>query len=84
VYGMLAVGLLLFCLRYLTEADKWNDCAAMISTWMAFFNLFPLGIVQLYYAVDTATGMRAASSFSCCRGEHARVGPPAGRRCVHS
>jgi nitric oxide reductase subunit B len=61
VYGMLAAGLLLFCLRYLTEADKWNDRAAMISfwslniglTWMAFFNLFPLGIVQLYYAVDT-------------------------------
>ena len=22
-------------------------------TWMAFFNLFPLGIVQLYHAVDT-------------------------------
>jgi nitric oxide reductase subunit B len=61
VYGMLAAGLLLFCLRYLTEAEKWSDRAAMISfwslniglTWMAFFNLFPLGIVQLYYAVDT-------------------------------
>jgi nitric oxide reductase subunit B len=60
VYGMLAAGLLLFCLRYLTRADKWSDRAAMISfwslniglTWMAFFNLFPLGIVQLYHAVD--------------------------------
>jgi Nitric oxide reductase large subunit len=61
VYGMLAAGLLLFCLRYLTQADKWSDRAALISfwslniglTWMAFFNLFPLGIVQLYHAVDT-------------------------------
>lgn len=61
VYGMLAIGLLLFCLRYLTRPDKWSDRAAMTSfwslniglSWMAFFNLFPLGIVQLYQAVDT-------------------------------
>ena len=61
VYGMLAAGLLLFCLRYLTRPDRWSDRAAKISfwslniglAWMAFVNLFPLGIVQLYYAVDT-------------------------------
>lgn len=61
VYGMLAVGLLLFCLRYLTRPDRWSDRAAKISfwslniglAWMAFANLFPLGIVQLYYAVDS-------------------------------
>ncbi len=61
VYGMLAAGLLLFCLRYLTRAERWSDRAAKISfwslniglAWMAFVNLFPLGIVQLYYAVDT-------------------------------
>jgi len=61
VYGMLAAGLLLFCLRYLTHPDRWSDRAAKISfwslniglAWMAFVNLFPLGIVQLYYAVDT-------------------------------
>jgi hypothetical protein len=60
VYGMLAAGLLLFCLRYLTRADRWSDRAAKISfwslniglAWMAFVNLFQLGIVQLYYAVD--------------------------------
>ena len=60
VYGMLAAGLLLFCLRYLTRPDRWSDRAAKISfwslniglAWMAFVNLFPLGIVQLYYAVD--------------------------------
>ena len=61
VYGMLAAGLLLFCLRYLTRAERWSDRAAQVSfwslniglAWMAFANLFPLGIVQLYHAVDT-------------------------------
>jgi nitric oxide reductase subunit B len=59
VYGMLAIGLLLFCLRYLMQPDKWSDRAAKVSfwslnlglAWMAFFNLFPVGIVQLYDAV---------------------------------
>ena len=61
VYGMLAAGLLLFCLRYVMRPDRWSDRAATLSfwslniglAWMAFVNLFPLGIVQLYYAVDT-------------------------------
>jgi len=60
VYGMLAIGLLLFCLRYLMQPDKWSDRAAKTSfwslniglTWMAFCNLFPIGIVQLYDAVN--------------------------------
>jgi nitric oxide reductase subunit B len=59
VYGMLAIGLLLFCLRYLTRPDKWSDRAAKASfwslniglVWMAFANLFPVGIVQLHNAV---------------------------------
>lgn len=60
VYGMLAIGLLLFCLRYLMRTDKWSDRAAQLSfwslniglVWMAFFNLFPVGIVQLHDAVS--------------------------------
>ncbi len=59
VYGMLAVGLLLFCLRYLSDPRHWNDRLAKISffslniglAWMAFANLFPVGIVQLHKAV---------------------------------
>jgi nitric oxide reductase subunit B len=55
VYGMLAVGLLLFCLRYLMREDRWSDRAAKLSfwslnlglAWMAFANLFPVGMVQL-------------------------------------
>ena len=61
VYGMLAIGLLLFCMRYITRPEQWSDRAAKISfwslniglTWMAFANLFPVGIVQLFDAVKT-------------------------------
>jgi nitric oxide reductase subunit B len=69
VYGMLAVGLLLFCLRYLTRPDMWSDRAAAISfwslniglAWMVFSNLFPVGMVQLYTSV--ADGYWKARSF---------------------
>ena len=60
VYGMLAVGLALFCLRYLIPADRWNERAAKMSfwglniglAWMSFATLFPLGIRQLYESVN--------------------------------
>jgi nitric oxide reductase subunit B len=60
VYGMLAVGLAMFCLRYLIPADRWRDRAAKMSfyglniglAWMAFATLFPLGIRQLYESVN--------------------------------
>jgi nitric oxide reductase subunit B len=59
VYGMLAVGLLLFCLRYLTRPDRWSDRAAALAfwslnvglAWMAFANLFPVGVVQLHQSL---------------------------------
>ena len=48
VYGMLAVGLALFCLRYLIPPERWSDRAAKVSfwslniglAWMAFATLF--------------------------------------------
>ena len=60
VYGMLALGLALFCLRYLIPADKWPERWARISfwgtnlglAWMCFATLLPLGILQLYKSVD--------------------------------
>jgi nitric oxide reductase subunit B len=59
VYGMLAVGLALFCLRYLMPEHRWSDRAAKISfwslnlglAWMVFASLFPLGLIQLYHSV---------------------------------
>jgi len=59
VYGMLAIGIALFCLRYLTPPDRWSDKAAKFSfwslniglAWMSFATLFPLGVLQLYHSV---------------------------------
>jgi nitric oxide reductase subunit B len=60
VYGMLAVGLALFCLRYMIPVSRWSDRAAKISfwslnlglAWMVFATLFPLGLLQLYESVS--------------------------------
>ena len=60
VYGMLAVGIALFCLRYMIPEKLWSDQAAKISfwslnlglAWMVFATLFPLGIIQLYHSVN--------------------------------
>ena len=59
VYGMLAVGLAMFALRYLIPADKWPERLAKLSfwglniglAWMVFAALLPLGIRQLYASV---------------------------------
>ena len=60
VYGMMAVGLALFCLRYIVPEKLWSDRAAKASfwslniglAWMVFASLFPLGILQLYHSVN--------------------------------
>jgi nitric oxide reductase subunit B len=59
VYGMLSVGLALFCLRYIIPEERWSDRAAKISfwslnlglAWMVFATLFPFGILQLYHSI---------------------------------
>ena len=61
VYGMLALGLAMFCLRYLIPADRWPEQWARICfwstniglAWMCFATLLPLGILQLYKSVDS-------------------------------
>jgi nitric oxide reductase subunit B len=62
VYGMLAVGLALFCLRYLIPEKLWSDRLASVSfwslnlglAWMVFASLFPLGLLQLYHSVSVS------------------------------
>ena len=61
VYGMLALGLAMFCLRYLIPAEKWPEKWARICfwstnlglAWMCFATLLPLGIAQLYKSVGS-------------------------------
>lgn len=60
VYGMLAVGLALFALRYIVPPARWPDKLAKISfwslniglAWMVFVTLLPLGVLQLWYSVN--------------------------------
>jgi nitric oxide reductase subunit B len=55
VYGMLAIALMVFCLRYLLRPEDWSEKMVRFSfwtlnaglAWMVFVNLFPLGVLQL-------------------------------------
>ena len=60
VYGMLGIGLMLFCLRGLKPEAHWNERLLKTSFWslniglsgMALFTLLPLGILQLKAALQ--------------------------------
>jgi nitric oxide reductase subunit B len=60
VYGMLALGLAMFCQRYMIPAQKWPERWAKVCfwstniglAWMCFATLLPVGILQLYESVD--------------------------------
>ena len=60
VYGMLALGLAIFCLRYIIPAEKWPERWAKPSASvhqhrparMCFATLLPLGFLQLYKSVS--------------------------------
>ena len=62
VYGMLSIGLALFCLRYIIPEKYWSDRAVQIAfwslnlglAWMVFATLFPLGILQLYHSISVS------------------------------
>ncbi|MGY1409611.1 MULTISPECIES: nitric-oxide reductase large subunit [unclassified Luteimonas] len=60
VYGMLGVGLMLFCLRGLKPDVVWNEGALKFSFWafniglaaMALLTLLPIGVLQLAAALE--------------------------------
>jgi nitric oxide reductase subunit B len=60
VYGMLGIGLMLFCLRGLKPAIVWNESTLRTAFWslniglslMALLTLLPLGVLQLQAALD--------------------------------
>ena len=60
VYGMLAIGLMLFCMRGLRPGLSWNDGILRASFWsfniglmlMALLTLLPMGVLQLNAALE--------------------------------
>ena len=60
VYGMLGIGLMLFCLRGLVPAALWNDGLLKKTFWllngglamMSFLSLFPAGVYQAWASVS--------------------------------
>ncbi|SCK14592.1 nitric oxide reductase, NorZ apoprotein [Vogesella sp. LIG4] len=60
VYGMLGIGLMLFCLRGLSERDDWEDKLLKPSFWMlnvglfmmVFMSILPSGIYQAWASVS--------------------------------
>src|SRR5688572_17215027 len=60
VYGLLGVGLMLFCLRGIKPNVVWNESALKTSFWafnigltgMALLTLLPIGVIQLNAAIE--------------------------------
>ncbi len=59
VYGMLGIGLMLFCMRGLTDVSQWNHKLLKVSFWslniglamMTFLSLLPQGLWQTYASI---------------------------------
>lgn len=60
VYGFLGMGLMLFCLRGLTDVRRWNQKLLRVSFWslniglamMTFLSLLPQGLWQTYVSIN--------------------------------
>ena len=74
VYGMLGLGLMLFCMRGLTDPTRWNNRLLKFSFWslniglamMVFLSLFPQGLWQTYisFTQDYVTARSAETIHS--------------------
>ena len=92
VYGMLAAGLAVFCLRYLVPEKRWSDRAARISFWSLNARAGLDGVRQPLPARRAAAlplggGWLLAGAHARLPEQHdqhdPRVGPPPGRRALH-
>jgi nitric oxide reductase subunit B len=71
VYGMLGLGLTLYCLRGLTRVELWNQKLLKISFWslniglamMTFLALLPQGVFQAYTSIDRGYSFARSAEF---------------------
>ncbi|WP_405234439.1 nitric-oxide reductase large subunit [Lentisalinibacter salinarum] len=71
VYGMLGIGLMLFCLRGMKPAARWNESVLKTAFWsfniglvgMSLMTLLPLGVMQLVAAIDNGYWYARSADF---------------------
>lgn len=71
VYGMLALGLMLFCLRALRPGAGWKEWPLAFAFWlingglsaMVLFSLLPIGLLQGFAAVERGTWYARSAEF---------------------
>jgi nitric oxide reductase subunit B len=71
VYGMLGLGLMLFCLRALRPGRAWKERPLAISFWlingglvaMVLLSLLPIGLMQAWAAVEHGTWYARSAEF---------------------
>jgi nitric oxide reductase subunit B len=71
VYGMLGIGLMLFCLRGLRGQMRWDTRPLKLAFWslnlglvlMALLTLLPLGIMQLLAAIEHGYAYARSAEF---------------------
>ncbi len=71
VYGMLGIGLMLFCLRGLTKQYMWKTKALAFSFWainiglalMILLSLLPIGLIQTLASVEHGTWYARSAEF---------------------
>lgn len=71
VYGMLGIGLMLFCVRSLMPGKEWNDWPLKLGFWglnggllvMALLSLLPLGLAQAWASMTEGLWYARSSEF---------------------
>jgi nitric oxide reductase subunit B len=71
VYGMLGIGLMLFCLRALQPGRTWKDGPVRFAFWainiglslMVLLSLLPIGLMQTWAAVEYGTWYARSAEF---------------------
>jgi nitric oxide reductase subunit B len=71
VYGMLGLGLTLYCMRGLTDVTRWNQQLIKTSFWtlniglamMTFLSLLPQGIIQTYTSIELGYSFARSAEF---------------------